>query len=107
MAQPEAILERTDRMLSVITGAKAENSGRARDLATLWNSGLSSSLMFSVDEMPGDVSAEREAQGIIGRFLARQEARPTPVAMSHMVELQQALQTRAKVLSAVEMLLRG
>ena len=63
--------------------------------------------MFSVDEMPVDVEAEREAQGIIGRFLARQEVRPMPVAMSHMVEFQQTLQMRAKVLSAVEMLLRG
>src|SRR3954471_24587407 len=109
MAQPETILERTDSMLGAMAHTMPENDiekGRSRDVASLWSSGLSGSPMFSVNE-PLDAAAEREAQNIITRFIARQRQLPSLIAMSHMVEFQQALQLRSKVLSAVEMLLRG
>src|SRR3954462_6846582 len=98
MAQPETILERTDRMLGAMANTMPENAlekGRSRDVAGLWSSGLSGSPMFSVNE-PLDAMAEQEAQNIITRFIARQRQLPSSVAMSHMVEFQQALQMRSK-----------
>lgn len=110
MGHPETILERTDRMLSVITAtpeANALQAAKAHDLNALWQSSLGSSLMFSVDEGPLDATAEREAQNIVSRFLQRQQHAATPIARSQMVEFQNALQTRSKVISAIETLLCG
>lgn len=111
MGHPETILERTDRMLSVITSVKPEvnavQNAKARDLNSLWQSSLGSSLMFSVDEIPLNAIAEREAQNIVSRFLQRQTYAATPVVMSQMVDFQNTLQMRSKVISAVETLMRG
>jgi hypothetical protein len=110
MGHPETILERTDRMLSVIASAKPDINviqiTRARDVNSLWQSSLGSSLMFSVDEAPLDATAEREAQNIVSRYLQRQHYAATPVVMSQMVDFQNALQMRSKVISAIETLMR-
>ena len=110
MSQPETILERTDRMLGVIAsqGAKVSPAQRStRDLSSLWSSGLGGSLLFSVGEEPADASAESEAQSIITRHLERQKHRSAAMAMSEMVDFQRTLQMRSKVISAIEMLIRG
>lgn len=110
MGHPETILERTDRMLSVIISAKPEanavHTAKARDLNSLWQSSLGSSLMFSVDELPLNAVAEREAQSIVSRFLQRQTHAATPIVMSQMVDFQNALQMRSKVISAIETLMQ-
>jgi hypothetical protein len=110
MGHPETILERTDRMLEVIKGGADVNAvqyAKARDLNSLWRSSLGSSLMFSVDEAPIDATAEREAQNIVSRYLQRQQYAATPIVMAQMVEFQNTLQMRSKVISAIETLLRS
>jgi hypothetical protein len=103
MGHPETILEKTDRMLSVLVAEKPSQSVK---MDWLWQSGLAASPLFQVGEQP-EASAEREAEGIVARHLDRQQLRKQPAAMAQLVEFQHTLQMRSKVISAIETLMRG
>lgn len=106
MVQTETLLERTDRMLQVMASEPfiATEQAPARDIESLWNSGLSSSLLFSLCETPTDSSAESEAQSIIARHFERTK-QPENLAITDLMDFQHALQSRSKVISAIEMLM--
>ena len=107
--QTETLLEKTDRMLQVMASRPfvATEKAPSRDAASLWDSGLTSGLLFSVGEPPADSLAESEAQSIVMRHLQRTKRRPENLAITDMVDFQHALQSRAKVMSAIEMLMCG
>ena len=110
MVSIETMQERTDRMLSVMDAepaAPGEAKPPARDMTSLWKSGLSGSLLFSVSVPALDARAESEAQSIIVRHLERQQHRPLQTSMSGLVDFQNELQMRSKVITAIEMLTRG
>jgi hypothetical protein len=110
MVQTETMLERTDRMLSVIGSEPAspgETKPPMRDMTSLWKSGLSGSLLFSVSEPAADTQVENEAQSIVARHLERQQHQPLQTSMSGLVDFQNELQMRSKVITAIEMLMRG
>jgi hypothetical protein len=103
--QVETLMEKTDRMLSALGAIPMPEKAPVRDMASLWQSGLTSSLLFSVDEPVGDATAEDEAKSIIARHL---ECAQMPAAsMSGLIDFQSQLQMRSKVISAIETLLRG
>jgi hypothetical protein len=110
MLHAETMLERTDRMLRVMDAGPAslgEAALPARDMASLWKSGLNSSQLLSVGEPALDAQAEKEAQSIIDRHLERQHHQPLQTSMSGLVDFQNELQMRSKVITAIEMLSRG
>ena len=108
MMQVETLVEKTDRMLTAM-GAVAPTlgSGPLRDMASLWRSGLGGSLLFTVDDPTADPSAEKEAKIIISGYLERVHDEGTAISTSGLVDFQHQLQIRSKVISAIEMLLRG
>ena len=103
MGHPETILERTDRILNVLIAAKPAQQEK---LGSLWRTGLTAKPLFTVGEQM-ETSAEREAESIVGRHLDRQLRAAQPAAMAELVEFQHSLQMRSKVISAIEMLMRG
>jgi hypothetical protein len=105
--QVETLLERTDRMLKAISTGSAPESKPAREMTSLWQSGLSSSLLFSVSEPAVNAAVEKEAKIIISRYLETEQQCTNPISTSGLVDFQNQLQMRSKVISAVEMLLRG
>jgi hypothetical protein len=106
--QVETILERTDRMLkAIVTNQTTSDQQPAREMGSLWQSGLSSSLLFSVGESAVNAPAEKEAKIIISRYLDGAQQNTAPISTSGLMDFQNQLHMRSKVISAIEMLLRG
>ena len=106
--QLETLLERTDRMLkAIVTNPAATEPKPAREMTALWQSGLSSSLLFSVDEPAINAPAEKEAKIIVSQYLENEKQNISSISTPSLMDLQDQLHMRSKVISAIEMLLRG
>jgi hypothetical protein len=106
--QMETFLEKTDRMLKAIVADPANSDQTpARELNSLWRSGLSSSLLYRVGEPDVNASVEKEAKIIVSRHLGREQENAMPISTSGLMDFQNQLHMRSKVICAIEMLLRG
>lgn len=88
----------------------AVSAGRLRDMASLWSSGLSSSLLSTnISDPFADEAADLEAQQIVARYMARNVVRGNELhyaaskesKIMDLVQFQNALQTSSRIVSRI------
>ncbi|MCU1287384.1 MAG: hypothetical protein JWO13_3734 [Acidobacteriales bacterium] len=76
-----------------------------RNLAKLWDSGLTASLLSNISDPLSDSSADAEALELVERYVARkQPASPRRLQLAELIRYQAALQTSSRLLSKIAML---
>src|SRR6266481_9594748 len=84
------------------TASNPVAASKMRDLAKLWDSGLSASLLSNISDPLSDESADSQASELIEQYLAyKQPEKPGRLQLADLIRFQATLQTSSRLLSKI------